>query len=86
MAHHKSCKKRIKQTIVKNERNRYYRTRIKNLTNTILEAIEAGNKDNAVKALAEINKKFHSFVSKGILKKGTASRKVSRFTKKVNAL
>ena len=86
MAHHKSCKKRIKQTIVKNERNSYYRTRIKNMTNDILEAIESGDKEKSLECLKVVNKKFHAYVTKGVLKKATAGRKVSRFTKKVNAL
>ena len=86
MAHHKSAKKRIKQTVVKNERNRYYRARIKNLTNNMLEALESSDKEKATVAFKELNQKFHSYVSKNILKKGTASRKISRFAKKVNAL
>ncbi|MBQ8820703.1 30S ribosomal protein S20, partial [Campylobacter sp.] len=37
-------------------------------------------------ALKDVNKSFHSFVSKGFLKKETASRKVSRLAKLVNTL
>ena len=51
MAHHKSAKKRILQTAVKTERNRYYRTRIKNLTKAVLEAVEAADKKAAEAAL-----------------------------------
>ncbi|MBT8349556.1 MAG: 30S ribosomal protein S20, partial [Sulfurovum sp.] len=35
MAHNKSAKKRILQTAVRTERNRYYRTRIKNITKAV---------------------------------------------------
>ncbi len=86
MAHHKSAKKRIRQTIKRTERNRYYRTRIKNITKAVLEAVEAGDKKAASEAFATANKKIHSLVSKGFIKKQTAARKVSRLHKKVNSL
>ncbi|CAA6801986.1 MAG: SSU ribosomal protein S20p [uncultured Campylobacterales bacterium] len=86
MANHKSALKRIKQTAVKAERNRFYKTRIKNITRAFKEAIESGNKEEAQKSLLIINKNFHKFVTKGILKQNTASRKVSRLHKQVNAL
>jgi len=47
---------------------------------------EAGDKDAAVEAMKVANRELHKYVSKGILKKNTASRKVSRLQSKVNAL
>jgi len=86
MANHKSAEKRIRQTVKKTERNRFYRTRMKNITKDIREAVEKGDKDAAMAGFKVANKTFHSFVSKGFLKKGTASRKVSRLYKLVNTL
>jgi len=86
MAHHKSAKKRILQTAVKTERNRYYRTRIKNITKAVHEAVAAEDKAAATEAFAIANKQIHSLVSKGFIKKATASRKVSRLHKMVNAI
>lgn len=86
MANHKSALKRIKQTKVRTQRNRFYKTRIKNITKSVVEAIESGNKEEAQKSFVVLNKNFHKFVSKGILKKNTAARKVSRLNKRVNAL
>jgi small subunit ribosomal protein S20 len=86
MANHKSALKRIRQTAVRTERNRFYRTRLKNITKDVRAAIEAGDKEQAAAALKVANKQIHSFVSKGILKKETAARKVSRLHKAVNAL
>ena len=86
MANHKSAKKRIIQTIKKTERNRFYKTRIKNITKEVIEAVEANDKEKAVGAMKTANKYFHHCVSKGILKKETAARKVSRLQVKVNAL
>ena len=86
MANHKSAKKRAKQTIVKTERNRYYRTRLKNIVKAVKEAVEAGNKEGAAEAFKIANKQLHHFVSKGFLKKQTVSRKVSRLHKMVNSI
>jgi len=86
MANHKSAAKRAKQTIVKTERNRFYKTRIKNVTKAVLTAIETSDKEAATTAVKTANSYFHHCVSKGILKKATAARKVSRLQTKVNAI
>ena len=84
MANNKSAKKRILQTAVRTERNRYYRTRIKNIVKAVHEAVEANDKTKATTAFAVANKSIHSLVSKGFIKKTTAARKVSRLNKLVN--
>ncbi|MEA2028162.1 MAG: 30S ribosomal protein S20, partial [Campylobacterota bacterium] len=86
MANNKSAKKRVVQTAVRTERNRYYRTKIKNITRAVKEAADAGNKEAAMEAFKVANKEFHKFASKGILKKETASRKVSRLNKLVKGI
>jgi small subunit ribosomal protein S20 len=86
MANHKSSIKRIRQTIVRTERNRFYRTRLKNIVKAVRSAIEAGNKEEAQAAFQTANKQIHKFVSKGVLKKETAARKVSRLHRAVNAI
>lgn len=78
MANHKSAEKRIRQTEKRTERNRYYRTRIKNITKAVREAIASKDIEKANEAFKVANKEIHKFVSKGILKKNTAARKVSR--------
>lgn len=86
MANHKSSEKRARQTIKRTERNRFYRTRAKNLIKAVREAVEAGDKVKALEALKTANQDLHSFVSRGFFKKETASRKVSRLAKLVNTL
>ncbi len=86
MANHKSSEKRARQTRIKTERNRFYKTRIKNVTKNVLAAIETADKEKAVEAMKAANKYLHHCVSKGVLKSGTASRKVSRLQVKVNAI
>ncbi|RXJ97683.1 30S ribosomal protein S20 [Arcobacter sp. CECT 8986] len=86
MANHKSAEKRARQTKIRTERNRFYKTRIKNLTKDVLSAVEANDKEKASEAVKSANKYIHHCVSKGVLKKGNAARKVSRLQVKVNAL
>lgn len=86
MANHKQAAKRARQTIVRTQRNRFYKTRIKNITKAVLNAVESGNKEEATKVMIEANKYFHHCVSKNILKKENAARKVSRLQLKVNAV
>ena len=86
MAHHKSALKRIRQTAKRTARNRFYKTRIKNLAKAVREAVAAGDKEKALEAFKIVNKEFHKFVSKGVIKKNTASRKVSRLHKLINSM
>lgn len=86
MANHKSALKRIRQTKVRTERNRFYRTRLKNITRDVMEAVEAGDKTAAEGAMKVANQEIHKLVSKGLLKKNTAARRVGRLQLKVNAV
>jgi small subunit ribosomal protein S20 len=86
MANHKSALKRIRQTEKRTERNRFYRTRVKNIVKAVRTAVEAGNKEEAKAALIIANANLHKYVSKGVLKKETAARKVSRLHLAVNKL
>lgn len=86
MANHKSSEKRIKQTIVKTQRNRYYKARVKNITRAFHEAIEANDKTKAAEVFKTINQTFHKYVSKGVYKKTSVSRKISRLNKQLNKL
>ncbi|EAH4981173.1 30S ribosomal protein S20 [Campylobacter coli] len=86
MANHKSAEKRARQTIKKTERNRFYRTRLKNITKAVREATAKNDKNAANEALKIANKSIHAMVSRGFLKKQTASRRVSRLALLVNKI
>ncbi|WP_257933255.1 30S ribosomal protein S20 [Campylobacter lari] len=86
MANHKSAEKRTRQTIKRTERNRFYRTRLKNITKAVREAAANNDKEAAQNALKVANKSIHAMVSRGFLKKQTASRRVSRLALLVNKL
>ena len=86
MATHKSAAKRARQTIKRTEANRFYRTRLKNITKAVRQAAANGDKAAAQEALKVANKNIHAFVSRGFLKKQTASRLVSRLALLVNKI
>lgn len=86
MANHKSAEKRIRQTEKRTERNRYYRTRIKNIIKAVREAVNANDVAKAQESLKIANKELHKFVSKGIIKKNTAARRVSRLNASVKKI
>ena len=53
MANHDSSKKRIKQTIVRTERNKHVRSTVRSFVKTARLAIESGDKAAASTALAD---------------------------------
>ena len=86
MANHKSAEKRARQTIKKTERNRFYRTRLKNITKAVREAVANNDKTAASEAFKIANKSIHAMVSRGFLKKQTAARRVSRLALLINKI
>ncbi|EPY5581233.1 30S ribosomal protein S20 [Campylobacter upsaliensis] len=86
MANHKSAEKRARQTIKKTERNRFYRTRLKNITKAVREAAANNDKNAADEAFKIANKSIHAMVSRGFLKKQTAARRVSRLALLINKI
>lgn len=86
MANHKSAAKRARQTIRITERNKAKRSEMRTLLKGLRTAISAGDKDNAGKLLVKAQSLLSKLVSKGILKKGNASRKTSRLSTQVNGL
>lgn len=86
MAHHRSAKKRIRQTEKRTARNRARTSRIKTFVKKVEQAIAAGDRDAAGAALIAAEPEIRRGVSKGVLKRNTASRRISRLTRQVNRL
>ena len=86
MAQHKSANKRI----VRNEKRRVINhariSRIRTFVKKVESAIAAGDKDLATQALNIVQPELHRGVSKGVLVKNTAARKISRLSKNIKAL
>jgi small subunit ribosomal protein S20 len=86
MANHKSAKKRIRQTARRTEVNTARVSRIRTFVKKVETAIKAGDKAAAAAALKEAQPELARGVTKGVLHKNTASRKISRLAKSVKTL
>ncbi len=86
MATHKSAIKRIRQNAKRQLINQMRRTRVKSLTKEVLAAVEAGDREAANSALRKAVPVIQRAASRGTLHRNTASRKISRLSKRVNTI
>lgn len=86
MATHKSAVKRSRQNEKKRVRNTSVKSSVKTRIKSVLAAVEEKDTPASATALAAAVPAINKAASKGVFHKKTASRKISRLTKKVNAL
>ena len=86
MAHHKSAKKRIRQTEARTEVNRSRRSRIRTFVKKVETAIAEGNVEAAETAFRTAQSAMSRGVGKGVLKAGTVSRKTGRLSARIKTL
>jgi small subunit ribosomal protein S20 len=86
MANTKSAKKAVRKIERRSAVNRSRRSQMRTYVRKFDEAVASGDAGAAVAALQEATPLVMRAAQKGILHKNTASRKVSRMTKKVKAL
>ena len=86
MANIKSAKKRILVNEKKAAQNQMIKSAVKTEIKKVRAAVEAGNKEEAAKALLSATSAIDKAESKGVIKKNTASRKVSRLALAVNKM
>ena len=86
MANTPQAKKRIKRNASRAEINRARVSRIRTFVKQAESALEAGNKDEAKAALARVQPELSRGVARGVLHKNTASRKLSRLTRRLATL
>jgi small subunit ribosomal protein S20 len=86
MAHHRSAKKRIRQTATRTVINRARASRVRTFIKRVEQAVAAGDSDAARSALQLAEPEIRRAVNKRILKLNTASRRISGLVKKVNRL
>lgn len=86
MAHSRSAKKRVLIAERNKERNQAVKSRVKTMVKKVLSAVEVKEVEAANAALSVAYKELDKAVSKGIMKKNTASRRKARLAAKVNAL
>jgi small subunit ribosomal protein S20 len=81
VANHKSAEKRHRQSEKRRERNRVVRSQVKTESKKLRTAIETGEKETVEQQLRKTTAKISKAASKGVLKKQTASRRISRLSK-----
>ena len=86
MATHKSAEKRDRQSEKRRERNIGGKSAIKTRIKSVLSAVETKDKEASLNALKAAIPMIDKAADKGVIHKKNASRKVSRLTKKINAL
>ncbi|MFZ5562475.1 MAG: 30S ribosomal protein S20 [Thermodesulfobacteriota bacterium] len=84
MANHASELKRAKQNEKRNLRNKARKTEVKTMTKKLDTLVAEGKPEDAKKALLAAQKLIDQTAAKGVIRKKTASRKISRLTRRVN--
>jgi small subunit ribosomal protein S20 len=86
VANHASALKRHRQTVKRSTRNQGLRTRLRHLVRAVRQAI-AGNDAAAAEAtLHRATRALDKAVTKGLIHRNSAARRVSRLSRAVNQL
>ena len=86
MANHKSAKKRILRNESKSKINSSRISRVRTFIKKIEKEIDNKDIDKANLLFKETMPEIHRSVSKGLIHKKTAARKLSRLSKKIKTL
>ena len=86
MANHKSAEKRIRQTERRTAVNKARLSRIRTFVKKVETALDAGDKTTAQAAFLAAQPELQRGVSKGVLHKNTAARKISRLAHRLRTL
>ena len=86
MANHKSAKTRINRNNKRSIINGARRSRVRTFVKKVIAAVLENNKEAAAAAFKVAESELMRAVNKGVVKKNTAARTVSRLSKKVKAL
>lgn len=86
MANHKSALKRARQNEVRRMRNKSTKTRIKNIVKDVRLAVSEKSEESALTKLDTAKSIIDNAAKKGVIHKKSASRKISRLSKIVNAI
>lgn len=85
MANHKQAMKRARQTVVRTERNKSDRSTMRSAVKKAEVAIEGGKKEEIGTNFKAAMSALHKAVSKGLIKKNTAARKISRMSARIKS-
>lgn len=83
---HKSAIKRHRQSLKRAARNKAVRTHIKHVLRAVRESIAQGNAALALEKLRVAMKTLDKAVTKGVLHRNNASRRISRLSQQIARL
>ena len=86
MANTSSAKKAVRKIAARTEVNKSRRSRMRTYLRKVEEAIVSGNQEDAAAALRVAQPEIQRAATRGILHRNTASRKVSRLSRRVKAM
>ena len=86
MANTKSAIKTVRRISRETKVNKLRKGRFKNAIKKMNVLIEKKNKKDALEYLPKLNSEIMKIAKTAIIKKGNASRNLSRLTKKINSL
>ena len=86
MANTTSAKKAVRKIARQTEVNKARRSRMRTFIRNVEEAVASGDKDAANSALKAAQPEIMRAVTKGVMKKNTAARKVSRLSRQVKSV
>ena len=84
MANHKSALKRARQNEIRRMRNKFYRTRVNNVTKQVRFAEGESSAETITTNLNIAKSVIDIAAKKGVIHKKTAARKISRLSKFAN--
>lgn len=86
MANHKSAVKRARQNEIRRLRNKSMKTRTKNVTKSVRQAVNEKSIEAARSELDSAKSVIDRAAKKGVIHKNTAARKISRLSKLVESI
>ena len=86
MPNTKSAIQRVRRVNKQTSVNRIRKSKYKSIIKEISLLIATKKKKEAIKLLPKFNSQLMKIAKVGVVKRQTASRKISRFTKKINKL
>jgi small subunit ribosomal protein S20 len=86
MANTASARKRIRQNVVRAERNQARKSRMRTFVKKVETAIASGDKTAAAEALRSAQPEMQRAATKGVIHLNTVARKLSRLSARVKAI
>ena len=86
MTKHPSAQKRHRQSLKRHARNQAIRSRVRTVVRRVRESIETSNSGEARQHLQSATRAIDTAVTKGVIHRNTAARKISRLTRAVQKL